>query len=165
MSLVLAATLLVAFLSGIIITGTLCFRLFSSSIHVPPASEKGFCRCQHVVNGIQPGYIPSEPASKMDKRHGEEQKDNSSGSSGYKRVHQRLNKFEWIAYNSDSAEDKTLEFIVYHRHSRPGIIPAITTLLKIESSHLKKVLKDCVQYSDSVFDSEPLVFIIFSILI
>ena len=87
----------------------------------------------------------------------------------YKRIHQRLNKLrEWEAYElSGPVSDEELPFNVYIRQNYIADTAGTPTdiLVEIQCDELKKVLKSCLQYIDSVFDTRPMVRDCYFILI
>lgn len=100
--------------------------------------------------GIPPPPIPL-PFQYCDQYVGE-----SFGS--YRRVHQRLTHLNnWEASRPEPPNIVPFAFTVFYRHKPPRYVPSTDTLVEIHSDGLKKVLRNCLQFVDSVYDPTPLV--------
>jgi hypothetical protein len=143
-------SMLLTFLAGIVVSATLCFWFGSSWIIVRRAEERhrSECTCSSSATN-RTTHNAADSDAVVDK---------NVSNDIYVRVAQRLNKsLEWEPFDSSKPASKDLDFVVYDRHQRPGFIPQVETFLNIQSPILKRVLRDCVEYIDSVFDHDPLV--------
>jgi hypothetical protein len=76
----------------------------------------------------------------------------------HRRVHQRLNRTNmWQARRPEPPNNNVFAFTVYYRHRPARCVPAIEIMVEIHCEGLKKVLKNCLQNVDSIFDPTPLV--------
>jgi hypothetical protein len=143
-------SMLFTFLGGIVVSATVCFWFGSSWIIVRRAGERHCfeCTCRPSATNRTTDSA-ADSAAVVDK---------DVSNDTYTRVAQRLNKsMEWEPFDSSKPASKNLEFVVYDRHQRPGFVPQVETFVNIQAPILKQVLRDCVEYIDSVFDPDPLV--------
>lgn len=142
-------SMLLTFLAGIVVSATVCFWFGSSWIIVRRAEERHRSECTSSSSATNRTTNNAADCDAVDK---------NVSNDIYARVAQRLNKsLEWEPFDSSKPASKNLDFVVYDRHQRPGFIPQVETFLNIQSPILKRVLRDCVEYIDSVFDHDPLV--------
>lgn len=76
----------------------------------------------------------------------------------YRRVHQQLNRGNmWEASPPEAPNNLPFAFTVYYRHRPPRCVPSTELAVEIHCEGLKKVLKNCLQNVDSIFDPTPMV--------
>jgi hypothetical protein len=76
----------------------------------------------------------------------------------HRRVHQQLNRTNmWEAQQPEPSKNNAFAFTVYYRHRPARCVPAIEIMVEIHCEGLKKVLKNCLQNVDSIFDPTPMV--------
>jgi hypothetical protein len=160
-SLRMATTVLLGFLSGIIVSTAVLVWLHCSGMQVTSSREGGKnCNCStHSIADVKTTDNKiNNSSTDVIKNDSQDKKDLAEGV--YKCIQQRQNKLsEWEVYNSSIIQsgDEKLDFLVYHRHYRPGTVPEKATWLEIQNPVLKKVLQDCLRYVDSVLDDKPFV--------
>jgi hypothetical protein len=76
----------------------------------------------------------------------------------HRRVHQQLNRTNmWEARRPEPPNNKAFAFTVHYRHRPTRCVPATEIMVEIHCEGLKKVLKNCLQNVDSIFDPTPMV--------
>ena len=83
----------------------------------------------------------------------------NGGSGSYKRIHQREDQMTgvWESYDASENETDPNPFVAYVRHKSRFEYPRVDVHIDVRSQHLKKALRSCLQYVDSVHDLNPLV--------
>ena len=76
----------------------------------------------------------------------------------YRRMHQQLNHLGmWQNCQPEPLNNLPFAFTVYNRQKPPGCVPGMEIMVEIHCEWLKKVLKSCILYVDSIFDPTPMV--------
>ena len=83
----------------------------------------------------------------------------NAGDGVYRVVHEKLNKQkEWEIYEpSQKQKDDSFAFLVYFRRGKTDHFRMPEILVKVQDDKLKKILRNCLQYIDTVFDFDPMV--------